>query len=85
MHAYWKEKSSLKQIVLYFHKDSAKIIFVHYKFLKKSSILLWQNWKNLHFDSTIIISNFEGTNNIFADCRILKKNLICWSNMNTIM
>ena len=36
--------------------------------IKKSSILLSQYLKNEWLDGTIIISYFDGSNNIFADC-----------------
>ena len=37
--------------------------------IEKSQILLSQYWKNEWLDGTIIISNFDGSNNIFANCR----------------
>ena len=37
--------------------------------IEKSPILLSQYWKNYHFERvTKIISYFDGSNNIFADC-----------------
>ena len=39
--------------------------------IKKSPILLSQYCKNEWFDGTIIISYFDGNNNIFADCTII--------------
>ena len=36
--------------------------------IEKSPILLSQYWKNESLDSNIIISYFDGGNNIFADC-----------------
>ena len=46
--------------------------------IEKSPILLSQYWKNEWLDGTIIISYFDGSNNIFADCngwyfRIMKE------------
>ena len=38
--------------------------------IEKSPILLSQYWKNKWLDGTIIISYFDGSNNIFADCII---------------
>ena len=36
--------------------------------IKKNPILLSQYWKFEFLDGTIIISYFDGSNNIFADC-----------------
>ena len=35
--------------------------------IEKSPILLSQYWKNEWLDGNIIISHFDGSNNIFAD------------------
>ena len=37
--------------------------------IEKSPILLSQYWKNKWLDGNIIISYFDGSNNIFADCK----------------
>ena len=40
--------------------------------IEEGPILLSQYWKNYHFQRvTKIISHFESSNNIFADCTIL--------------
>ena len=38
--------------------------------IDKSPILLSQYWKNEWFDGSIIISYFDGSNNMFADCTV---------------
>jgi len=40
--------------------------------IEKGPILLSQYWKNEWLDGNIIISYFDGTNNIFADCTVDK-------------
>ena len=40
--------------------------------IKKCPILLSQYWKNYHFKrETKIIFHFDGSNNIFVDCRFV--------------
>ena len=43
--------------------------------IDKSPILLSQYWKNELLDDNIIISYFDGSNNIFVDCNRAKKGL----------
>ena len=38
---------------------------------EKSPILLSQYWKNDRLDGTIIITHFDGSNNILVDCIFL--------------
>ena len=42
--------------------------------IEKIPILLSQYWKNEWLEGNIIISYFDGSNNIFADCMIIKWN-----------
>ena len=48
--------------------------------IEESPILLSQYWKNYHFYRVKkIISHFDGSNNIFADCIILKRKLLTYA------
>ena len=56
-------------------------VITKWEAIEKSPILLSDYWKNFHFQRvTIIISHFDGSNNIFADCmfnKIIDSNSLC--------
>ena len=52
--------------------------------IKKSPILLSQYWKNEWLDGTIIISYFDGSNNIFADYNMLSSPFNGLENRKTL-
>jgi hypothetical protein len=57
-------------------KDTKRIKSDLQRAIEKSPILLSQYWKFELLDSTIIISYFGGSNNIFADC--IPKWILSW-------
>ena len=63
---YKKWNKDIKSNNFYYHKVERAI--TKCEAIKKSPILLSKYWKNWQLDSTIIISYFGCTNNIFTDC-----------------
>ena len=67
--SYKNLSKEIKSDNFWYHKVGREI--TKWGAIEKSPILLSQYWKNEWLNGNIIISYFGGSNNIFADCRLL--------------